>query len=130
MHMMPQLMSQHHFNLIRCVAIQHGITQHNTPRVTQPHQSRIGCRRLATHVHGKDSPHAGVSPIRQGQESLRQLAFRQWRKFVKQRQNEYRCQIRHYYREEQQNQRNFQPPRLRLRCQQEIDQFDNDGFQN
>jgi len=55
--MVTELMSQHHLDFVRRVAIQHRIAQHNAPCVAQPHQRGIRGRRLAAQVHREDAAH-------------------------------------------------------------------------
>src|SRR5690349_14018598 len=66
MHMMPQFVCQHHFDLVGCVAIQHRVAYYNAARITQPHQRSIGRRRLAAHLHREDTTHFCMSTLSKG----------------------------------------------------------------
>jgi len=128
MDVMPQFMGKHHLNLVRSVTAKHGITQHDTARVSQAHQGGIGGGRLAAQLHAEDASHVSMGAVSQCQQSLRQLPLRQWAELVEKRQDQHRREIRHHDREEKQDQRDPQPPCLWLRCQQKVDQFQGEHF--
>jgi len=81
-------------------------------------------------MHSENATHTSVSSFSQGYESLCQLSLRQWRELVEEGEDEHRSEIRHHNGEKEQDECNPQPPCLWLGSQQEIDEFDNEGFKN
>ena len=130
MHVMSQFVRQHDLDLVRCIATQHGIAQHDAACVAQAHQRGVGCRRLAAHLHGEDTAHAGMGAFGKSQQPFRQVALRQGAEFVEEREYEHRREICHDNGEEEQDQRYPQPPRLRLPGQQPVHQLDNKALQD
>jgi len=67
MDMVSQFVRQHNLDLIRRVAVQHGIAYDNPPRISQPHQSGVSSRRLVAHLHGENAAHTRMSAFGQCQ---------------------------------------------------------------
>ncbi len=130
MDVVSQFVCQHDLDFVRCVAVEHGIAQHDAARIAQAHQGSVGGGGLAAQVHSENAAHARVGAFSQCQQSPGQLALGQRAEFVEEWQDQYGCEICHHYREEEQDGCNPQPPGLRLGCQQQVNQFDDKDFKN
>jgi len=71
-----------------------------------------------------------MGTLSQRQQAARQFAFRQWSEFIEDREDEHRRKIGHNDGEEEEDQRGPQPPCLWLGCQQHVDHFNGQSFQD
>jgi len=125
-----EFMREYNFNLVRRVAVQHGIAKHDAARVAQAHQSGIGGCGFRAQMHGEDAAHTGMGAVSQRQQPLRQLAFGQRSELIENWQDEHRSEVCHHDSKEEHDKRNPEPPGLRLGRQQEIDQLDGKNLQD
>jgi len=68
--MVAEFMREYNFDLVSCVAVQHGIAKHDAACVAKAHQGGIGGCGFGAQMHGEDAAHTRMGAVRQSQQAL------------------------------------------------------------